>query len=130
MDNRVERYGERLPSRVQAERAIERARNDLGLAPLADGQTHMHVHHHYAPEAPPAAAVAPRERGPLEQYGPWLVLAVCGLVPLAGIVVLLMFVFGTIIAGLQAMAGSLLALGVVAVFIVAAAKAPAGKGKK
>jgi hypothetical protein len=41
-----------------------------------------------------------------------------------------MFVFGTIIAGFQAMAGSLLALGIVAVFIVAAAKAPAGKGKK
>ena len=130
MDNRIEPYGERLPSKVQAERAIAQARNDLGLAPLADGQTHMHVHHHYAPEAAPAAAAAPREKGPLEQYGAWMVLAVLGLVPLAGIVVLLMFVFGTIIAGFQAMAGSLLALGIVAVFIVAAAKAPAGKGKK
>jgi hypothetical protein len=91
----------------------------------------LHVHHHYAPAAAPAAE---QERGPLEKHGQWILLGFAGLPLAAGAVaivaVTLIVAFGAVVAGFQAMAGSLLALGIVAVLGIAAWKAPAGKGKK
>jgi len=128
MAEELERWQrDRLPSQVQAERAVEKARQAaLGLSPDPDGaSTHLHVHHHYAAPAAPEE----KEKGVLETYGPWLLIGFAGLPLVAGIVVLLIFVFGVVVAGFQAMAGALMGIGIVVALVVAAAKAPAKKGK-
>jgi predicted lipid-binding transport protein (Tim44 family) len=132
MGKQIEPYNPQASTSEIVERAIREAES-LSTRPIDGGSTSLHVHHHYAPAAAPAAPVAERPEGPLSKYGEWLIVLTGILILVGGVVAGLMLVFATIVAALEAMAGSLAIIGIVVAVIISAAKAPsapAGKGRK
>jgi hypothetical protein len=135
----IEPYDPDLPAQDQVSRAIREAaalsRYPHGVPP--SGGSSVHVHYH---AAPPQAPPAEKEAGPLDKHGQWVILGFVGIPLAAGavaivlgavaaVVFLAMALFGTVVAGFQAMAGSVLALGIVAVLGIAAWKAPSNREK-
>lgn len=116
---------DRLPSTVQAERAIERARVMAGLAPAAAGTGDLHLHYHEAPVPAPAAGPAPAPRDDagwalLNRLVPYMVLAGYLVIIITGCAVVLAYVISMLVA----LVSGLVALAIAAAVVVLAIKQP------